>query len=78
MNSKQHKYVHIYVRSNSANVLLSYTERMFNPICEHMDVPAQLHWACYPSVHFYLQCNTNSHTAECYVSYRGHGMTFFC
>lgn len=46
MNSKQHKYVQIYVGSNSANVTLSYTERMFNPICEHMDIPAQLHWAC--------------------------------
>lgn len=46
MNSKQHKYVQIYVGSNSANVTLSYTEHMFNPICEHMDIPAQLHWAC--------------------------------
>jgi hypothetical protein len=46
MNSKQHKYVQIYVGSNSANVKLSYTERMFNLICEHMDILAQLHWAC--------------------------------
>jgi len=46
MNSKQHKYVQIYVGSNCANVSLAYTERMINPICKHMDTPAQLYWAC--------------------------------
>lgn len=41
MNSKQLKYAQIYVGSNSANVTISYTERMFNLICEHTDIPAQ-------------------------------------